>query len=99
MQELFIYYRCKAGDSEALRQAALAVQARLCKSFPGLEARLLRRPALPSDETVTWMETYRFDAVAPVAAWQQAVQQQAAAALAPWTLGPRHLEIFEPCAW
>jgi hypothetical protein len=46
---------------------------------------------------VTLMETYRraagFDAPAR---WR--IEDLAGAALAPWLIGPRHLEVFEPCA-
>lgn len=97
MRELFIYYRAKAGDAQALSAAVLAAQARLQSAWPGLQARLLRRPD-PRDEQHTWMETY---ALAPHGIDDTLAQQidaQLGAALAPWIVGPRHTESFEPCA-
>lgn len=101
MGELFIYYRCRSADTAAVGAAAAAMQRRLCSEVPGLEARLLRRPAPAADDTVTWMETYRLvtPAGAADAGWQARVQAAAAQALAPWVVGERHLEVFEPCAW
>ena len=41
MRELYVYYRAKEQDSQALRQAVRAWQAELASRFPGLVARLL----------------------------------------------------------
>lgn len=100
MSELFVYYRCRAGDTAAVGAAAGAMQQQLRARIPGLEARLLRHPAPAADATVTWMETYRLSTgvVGDDASWQPQVHA-AAAVLEGWIVGRRHVEVFEPCAW
>lgn len=97
MRELFIYYRAKVEDAQALSAAVLAAQAKVQSACPGLQARLLRRPD-SRDEHHTWMEIY---ALAPHGiddTLAQQIEAQLAAALAPWIVGPRHAEGFVPCA-
>jgi len=97
VRELFIYYRAKAGDAEALSAAVLAAQALLQSAWPGLQARLLRRPD-SRDEHHTWMETYAFAPHGIDDTLARQIETQLAAVLAPWIVGPRHCEGFVPCA-
>ena len=97
MRELFIYYRAKAGDALALAAAVHAAQAQLMTDRPGLQARLLRRPAT-SDEQHTWMETYAHAPHGIDDTLQREIELRLAPALAPFIVGARHTEGFEPCA-
>jgi hypothetical protein len=98
-RELFIYYRAKTADATALQSEVMAHQSRLRNRFPGLQARLLRRPE-PADGWHTWMETYAMpghpDGVTE--ALEQSIEQSAAEALAPLRCTARHVEVFVPCA-
>ncbi len=109
MRELFIYYRLTVAAPTAAVAAAVAeFQAALRAAHPGLRTRVLRRPVTPQSDGQTWMETYAFDHVAGSApgatapgigdALQAEIEQRALAALSPWLAGPRHVEVFEPCA-
>ena len=98
MREVFIYYRVRAADAAALLAAAQRWHASLRQQYPGLKPRLLRR----SDDghaLQTWMETYAADplpeGISP--ALQSDIEAQARV-LAPWIDGPRHIEVFSPCA-
>jgi hypothetical protein len=95
-QELFVYYRAAPRDAAALESAVRRMQAALTRQHPGLSARLLRRPE-PRDGFVTWMEAYAWPAADGPDAVAQAVSA-AAAPLAGWIVGPRHVEHFVPCA-
>jgi len=100
MRELFIYYRIPVALAGTALEAALAFQARLRRRHPGLTARLLRRPDEQHDQQ-TWMETYAFHPdgqPAGMTAGLQAEIAAEAAVLAPFTAGPRHTEVFVPCA-
>jgi hypothetical protein len=97
VRELFIYYRAKAGDAEALSAAVLAAQALLQSARPGLQARLLRRPD-PRDEHHTWMETYAFAPHGIDDTLAREIEARLGAVLAPFIDGPRHTEGFVPCA-
>jgi hypothetical protein len=93
--ELFIYYRARPEDAQALADAALQMQRHLCDACPGLIARLLCRPEL-RDGLNTWMETYALPTgleVVPVAA----AIERAAQSLAMWQVGTRHSEHFVAC--
>lgn len=95
--ELFIYYRAEPARAEAVAAAVQRMQAHLCDSCPGLQARLLRRPDL-RDGLQTWMETYRLPADAGAVAMAAAIER-AAESLQPHLSGARHVEHFVACAW
>ncbi|WP_374565545.1 DUF4936 family protein [Ideonella sp.] len=101
----FIYYRVHLADLAAVVAAAREGQRALCGAHPGLTATLMQRPssaASPdSPPQMTMLETYRAPLDWPadrVAAMPAAIDHALGAALAPWLQGPRHLEVFEPCA-
>jgi len=97
-RELFIYYRVRTEDADALRSEVLALQQRLSALHPGLTARLLRRPE-PADGWHTWMETYAWpghvDGVSE--ALEQSIERHAALALQRFGAA-RHVEAFVACA-
>jgi hypothetical protein len=95
MRELFIYYRIRADAARAALEAAQSMQTRLRQQHPGLAARLLRRPD-DQEQQQTWMEIYA--SPAGVTPELEARIGEAAAVLAPFTVGPRHTEVFVPCA-
>jgi len=93
--ELFIYYRAAVVHAETVELAVQSMQGRLADRHPGLEARLLRRVER-SDGEITWMESYALPAGADPQLLAQAIDT-AAQTLAPWIVGPRHLEHFVLC--
>lgn len=104
MRELFIYYRIRADGAQEALAAAHGLQARLRERHPGLTARLMRRPDEPHPHQ-TWMEIYAFDPHAEdardagVTPQIEAEIAAEAAVLTPFLAGPRHTEVFVPCAW
>lgn len=95
MRSLFIYYRIASTEAAAARADVEAVQDTLRARHPGLQAGLWRRPQ-EKDGMQTWMETYTHPAGV-----DEAVEADIAAAalpLARWLQGPRHVEVFVPCA-
>ena len=56
-RELYVYFRADATRADAVRTAVTAMQAQLRCEFPGLQARLHRRPESTGGQH-TWMETY-----------------------------------------
>ena len=101
----FIYYRVHLDDLPAVVAAAREGQRALCSAHPGLSASLMQRPsssASPdSPPQMTLLETYRAALDWPAdqaAALPATIDTTLGAALAPWLQGPRHLEVFEPCA-
>ena len=97
-RELFVYYRVGAALAPAARVAVEALQVALRDAHPGLEARLLRRPGDErADGFQTWMETYARPASPGGidAALRQVIEDRAAAALAAFVDGARHVETFE----
>jgi hypothetical protein len=96
MNELFIYYRVRSADAQSAHAAVEQLHAHLRSQYPRLSARLLRRPA-EENELQTWMETYASeDGISD--AMQLDIETQARALL-PLLAGPRHTEVFVPCAW
>lgn len=93
---LFIYYRVQRGHLADAVAAVRALQARWQAQDGSLRCELLRRTD-DGGTDVTLMETYRRDAGFDVAA-RDRIEDEAAAALAPWLAGSRHVEVFEPCA-
>lgn len=83
---LYVYYRVASPALGATVQAVGLVQAALLAAHPGLQAELLRRPALDPGE-VTLMEVYA-GSVTP--ALLSAIERAAAA-----LPQPRHNELFE----
>lgn len=74
-------------------------QARLRQRYPGLTARLLRRPNVHED-VQTWMEIYAFGAGASPAGVTAALEADISAeatVLTPFIMGERHSEEFVPC--
>lgn len=101
MRELFIYYRIEVSNAALALDAAQAMQYRLRTRFPTLAARLLRRsdePGAKPNNQQTWMEVYSFPDSGGISPALQAEIEAEAAALAPFTVGTRHIEAFVPCA-
>jgi hypothetical protein len=98
----FIYYRVLPGDLPRAVEAVRGAQTRLCEEQPGLRASLMRKaPAAGAREPMTLLETYSVAIDWPdghAAALPSAIEHIVGAAVAPWLQGPRHLEVFEPCA-
>jgi len=94
-RELYVYYRVAPPHAEAARLEVLAWQSAALQRWPGLEARLLRRPPAHEQAEQTWMEIYRHPAGLSEAILAQL--QQATAQLPALRSGERHLEIFEAC--
>ena len=90
--ELFVYWRVAAADAVQAEAAAAALQRELRLEWPGLQARLYRRAEGPAG-LLTLMETYALEGDA--AAWRDDVASRAAARLAAWCQGPRHVETFD----
>lgn len=97
MRELYIYYRVSSRDEPAALQAASSMQERLRERHPGLAARLLRRPEPGADGLQTWMETYALPGAGVNTALENEIAE-AASAWAAYISGPRHCEVFSPCA-
>jgi Domain of unknown function (DUF4936) len=89
---LFIWFR--VGREHEV--AAIAALRELQAQWSGLQCELLRRADEPGGQ-VTLMEVYRH-ACGVTADWQQRIEREAQARLAPWLIGERHTEVFEPCA-
>lgn len=99
-RELYVYYRVAPQHADALMLAVSAMQDRLRHAHPGMQARLLRR----TDEIAgvdTWMEIYALPTTtgdAGVDETTRACIEHEAAAWQHLCAGPRHTEVFEPCA-
>lgn len=104
MPELFIYYRIHMNQIEMARREIQAFQARIGTAYPGLVARLLTRADGADGEHETWMEHYRIETGDPTTAEgltseiQARIEHDATAQLSRWIAGPRHTEVFIPCA-
>lgn len=103
-RELYVYYRVATQHADALTLAVRAMQDRLRRVHPGLQARLLRRTDNIAGED-TWMETYAApsssgasDAAVGVSDELCARIEHEAAAWQHLRTGRRHTEVFEPCA-
>jgi hypothetical protein len=90
--EIYIYYRARPEHGPALVDAVCAMQQGLRSAWPGLGARLLRRPELREGH-VTWMEAYALPLGADPGAVARAIEQ-AALSLGSWQASPRHVEHF-----
>jgi len=80
-----------AADVAAVIEAVRAARVRLRERWPGLTSETLRRPG-DTDSLVTLMEVYDF----ADAAHADELEAEAAAVVAPWLRGERHVERFEP---
>lgn len=96
-RELFVYWRVASAMAGEAHAAATALQSALRAAHPGLQARLLRRGDGPVAGAETWMETYALPSSpgGVDAALQAAIEAAAAAALAVFIDGARHVEAFE----
>lgn len=92
---LFIYYRVASVDAVAAGPAVQHLQSRLRQRWPGLQAQWFRRPE-EKDGMQTWMEIYARPG--GITAEVQAHIEDEARSLAHWCRGPRHVEVFVPCA-
>lgn len=102
MRELFVYYRVASHAAVPARAAVLAMQAQLRRAHPFLIARLLCRELMSGAENAeaTWMETYAVDPAVVdqrIGPALQAAIENAAEALIPGLIGPRHTEVFVAC--
>ena len=95
-RELFVYYRVAPATAGEAHAAATAMQSALRTAHAGLQARLLRRDNGPADAE-TWMEAYALPSSlnGVDAALQATIEAAAAAALAVFIDGARHVEAFE----
>ena len=95
--ELYVYYRVAAADWQSAVDIVRAFQRQLCREYPPLRARVMRRPG-EQDGCVTLMETYALDDFGARGV-DEALRTRidaAAAALTPLLRGARHAETFEP---
>jgi transposase len=84
----YVYYRVPEAQLAPALQALRPLHAELRRLGAAVE--LLRRPDAPQGR-VTLMDVYSLDDAAAAA-----FEARAAAALAPWLDGQRHVEQFEP---
>lgn len=95
--ELFVYYRVPVTACAVVAAAVGTMQQALRAQHSGLEARLLRRPAL-HDGHATFMETYAWPGRGIGSGLQAQIDVAAAQALDGMGTGARHTEVFLPCA-
>lgn len=94
-RELYVYYRVQLPQWRAAAEAAMAWQRELCRSHPGLVARVLRRPDV-QDDRATLMETYSGgNGVCTIDAALETEIAQGVPTLSRWLIGERHVERFE----
>jgi Domain of unknown function (DUF4936) len=103
MRSLFIYYRVRPADRQALWLAVSEMQSGLRGEMPGLAASLSERIDEPPTATapqapvpLTWMETYQFNGHASDEAWLrfENVLAQRTLQLPEGIEGARHVERF-----
>ena len=94
-RRLYVYFRVAREHEEAAAAAVRAMQAHW-RGLLGCE--LLRRAGeADADALVTLMEVYCQPGGVTMDA-QARIEREAALRLAPWLVGERHVEVFEPCA-
>lgn len=98
----FVYYRVPAARRDEVLAALQTGQARLRACCPGLWARVMQRAdTAASSVELTLMECYGSEA-ATLDLSDDAVRAAIAATVAPqtapWLIGERHTEVFDPCA-
>ena len=96
MRELYVYYRVPDGAAEAAAPEVATLHAELRAAWPGLDARLLRRPEASAGQQ-TWMEIYTRAPAGVDPALQADIEARAARVLT-CVAGPRHVEVFLACA-
>jgi quinol monooxygenase YgiN len=94
-RRLYIYFRVKRDSVADVVAAVRELQTALQAAMPGLRGELMRR--IDEGDHVTLMETYA-GAHGVTAEWQERIERDAAVRLGRWLIGPRHVEVFEPCA-
>jgi hypothetical protein len=94
-RRLYVYFRVAREHEMAAVAAVRAMQAH----WGGvLDCELLRRAGdADANAHVTLMEVYRQPGGVTMDA-QTRIEREAALHLAPWLVGGRHVEVFEPCA-
>lgn len=104
----FIYYRAQLDQLAAVVAAVQGFQQSLCATHPTLRAGLMRRPDV-RDGLVTLMEIYQFHPSSsacnatepslpcPSTHWPPAILH-AVKLTHDAIVGPRHVEVFVPCA-
>lgn len=94
---LFIYYKVESAQAQTLRDRVQSMQRSLCQQLPGLMAQMLVR--VDAHPHQTWMEVYQHPQGVD-AAMQKQIDRAALAMQAETCgqLGPRHVEVFAPCA-
>lgn len=99
MRELYLYYRVDPAAALQAGDEVRALQVELCERMPGLVARWLLRAETTEAASLThqtWMEIYTHpaglsdDAMAVILSRGDEVVRSIA--------GPRHPEVFSPCA-
>lgn len=95
--ELFVYYRVPEAACMPVAAVVAAMHRELVAEWPGLQARVLRRPDA-RDGQATLMETYARPGPGIDAALHEAIDRAAVRALTGFGAGPRHTEVFLPCA-
>lgn len=93
---VYVYYRVRLADAAAAIAAVRSFQAGLAVALPGLRCRLAQRVE-QGGELLTLMETYGHPGGLGTA-WRLETESLAQTQLAPWTVGQRHVEVFEACA-
>ena len=93
MRELFIYFRAQAEDDAAVKAAVYQMQDEMRRAWPGLSARLLRRPEA-KDGLRTWMEVYSMPGPGGVTDSLQSAIEACARRAVPCPVGERHVEVF-----
>ena len=93
MQELYVYYQVEPDHLVAARAAFAQLCVELQHHLPGLQSRLLMRPAAPG-AVQTWMEVHVWPAGHGTVPddWPARIEGLARAGHS----GLRHLELFEP---
>ncbi|TWI69167.1 uncharacterized protein DUF4936 [Pseudoduganella lurida] len=97
--DLYVYYRVRDEDADALLPQVRALQAELAAAHR-VVPQLKRRPE-SADGVQTWMEIYPGVAADSADAMTHAMAEAVAlSGLPPLLVGPRHIEVFTdiPCA-
>lgn len=98
LNELYVYYRVRPDAAEQVREQVEQLQTELRARWPDLTARsLLRAPdATGGSDIQTWMEIYTRPA--GLSEQDQAIVLARGSAIVRSIDGPRHAEVFAPCA-
>jgi hypothetical protein len=94
MIDLYVYYKVRASEADALAPRVRALQAQVAARH-GVQGQLKRRPEA-RDGLQTWMEVYPAVGQDFAALLAQAVEQ---AGFEPLLAGARHAEIFIDLPW